>query len=191
MKSRRPLNRLRIIAGSWRGRRLAFAPLAGLRPTPDRVRETLFNWLAPVIRGARCLDLFAGSGALGLEAASRGAAEVVLVDSNPGVIAVLREQVRLLDATQVQVIEADAEAFLRGAAQPFDIVFLDPPFGEQRLAAAMRQLESGGWLAEEAVVYIEAERSLQELPLPVNWKLQRSKAAGRVGYHLARRARKA
>jgi len=189
MKSRRPLNQLRIIAGSWRGRKLAFAPVAGVRPTPARVRETLFNWLAPVIRGARCLDLFAGSGALGLEAASRGAAEVVLVDSNAEVATVLREQSRQLHATQVQVIEAEAGAYLHGTAQPFDIVFLDPPFGDQRLAASMQQLESGGWLAGEAFIYIEAERSLQELSLPVNWEMHRSKAAGRVGYHLARRGR--
>jgi 16S rRNA (guanine966-N2)-methyltransferase len=186
MKPNQPRNQLRIIAGTWRGRKLGFASLPGLRPTPDRVRETLFNWLAPVIRDARCLDLYAGSGALGLEAASRGAAEVVLVDSDPLVARTLREQLRVLDAGQVRVVEADTAAYLRGPAAPFDVVFLDPPFREQRLPQAIRQLESGGWLADPAWVYLEAEREL-ELPLPPNWALYRSKKAGQVGYHLVQR----
>ena len=107
MKSNQANNQLRIIAGTWRGRKLSFPPVAGLRPTPDRVRETLFNWLDPLIRDKRCLDLFAGSGALGIEAASRGAAEVVLVDDHPRVAETLREQLQLLKATQVQVVQAD------------------------------------------------------------------------------------
>lgn len=187
MKPNQAANRLRIIAGTWRGRKLSFTPVAGLRPTPDRVRETLFNWLAPVIRGARCLDVFAGSGALGLEAASRGAMRVVMVEQDAQVVSKLREQQQLLDARQVQVIHADAESFLRGEPQPVDIVFLDPPFRSNRLEACMHALEAGGWLAEEAWVYIEAERELQELPLPENWSVYRSKTAGRIGYHLARR----
>ncbi len=186
MKSNQPRNQLRIIAGTWRGRSLGFAAVPGVRPTPDRVRETLFNWLAPVILGARCLDLYAGSGALGLEAASRGAAEVLLVDSDPLVVRTLREQSGMLGADQVRVVEADSGAFLRGPAEPFDVVFLDPPFREQRLPAAIRQLEAGAWLAAEAWVYLEAEREL-ELPLPPNWELYRSKTAGQVAYHLVRR----
>lgn len=186
MKINQPRNQLRIIAGTWRGRKLVFAPVSGVRPTPDRVRETLFNWLAPVVRGARCLDLYAGSGALGLESASRGAAEVVLVDSDPLVVRTLQEQVRLLNADQVRVVLADTGAYLRAPAQPFDVVFLDPPFREQRLPEAIRQLEAAGWLADEAWVYLEAERQL-ELSLPANWELYRSKTAGQVGYHLVRR----
>jgi 16S rRNA (guanine966-N2)-methyltransferase len=186
MKANQHRNQLRIIAGTWRGRKLGFAPLAGVRPTPDRVRETLFNWLAPVVQGARCLDLYAGSGALGLEAASRGAAGVVLVDSDPLVARTLREQLRVLNAGQVRVVEADIGAFLRGPAAPYDVVFLDPPFREQRLPEAIRQLEAGGWLADPAWVYLEAEREL-EPPLPPNWELYRSKTAGQVGYHLVRR----
>ena len=186
MKVNQPRYQLRIIAGTWRGRKLGFAPVPGLRPTPDRVRETLFNWLTPVIHGARCLDLYAGSGALGLEAVSRGAAEVVLVDSNPLVTQSLQEQVRLLGADQVRVVEADIGAYLRGPAQPFDVVFLDPPFREQRLPQAIRQLEAGGWLTDVAWVYLEAERELA-LSLPVNWEIYRSKTAGQVGYHLVRR----
>jgi 16S rRNA (guanine966-N2)-methyltransferase len=157
-----------------------------VRPTPDRVRETLFNWLNPVIRGARCLDLYAGSGALGIEAASRGAASVVLVDSNPQVVAKLREQLQLLGATRVQVVQSSVEGWLAASPEPFDIVFLDPPFRRNLLPACIRALESGGWLAADARIYLEAESSL-EPELPESWELYRSKRAGQVGYHLARR----
>jgi len=185
MKANQAENQLRIIAGCWRGRKLSFAPVAGVRPTPDRVRETLFNWLSPVIRGARCLDLYAGSGALGIEAASRGASSVVLVDSDPQVVTRLREQLALLDASGVEVVQSNVEGWLSGAAEPFDIVFLDPPFRRNMLPACIRALESGGWLAADARVYIEAESNL-ELELPERWELTRSKRAGQVGYHLAR-----
>jgi 16S rRNA (guanine966-N2)-methyltransferase len=186
MKARQAVNQVRIIAGRWRGRKLSFAPEAGVRPTPDRVRETLFNWLNPVIRGARCLDLYAGSGALGIEAASRGAASVVLVDSNPQVVAKLREQLQLLEADRVEVVQSSVEGWLAASAAPFDIVFLDPPFRKNLLSACMRALESGGWLAADAYIYLEAESSL-EPELPQRWELYRSKRAGQVGYHLARR----
>ena len=188
MKSNKMSNQVRIIAGSWRGRKLVFPPIPGLRPTPDRVRETLFNWLDPVIRGLHCLDLFSGSGALGIEAASRGAAEVVLVDNNPRVVESLREQLQLLDAVQVQLVQADIGHYLSGTPRAFDIVFLDPPFREGRLSECMHHLETRGWLAAEAWVYLEAEHGL--LPdLPENWTLYRSKQAGQVDYHLARRVK--
>jgi len=187
MKANQAANQVRIIAGCWRGRKLSFAPVAGVRPTPDRVRETLFNWLSPVIRDARCLDLYAGSGALGIEAASRGAASVVLVDRDPQVVARLREQVQLLGAAQIEVVQSTVEGWLSAPAEPFDIVFLDPPFRSDLLPACMQLLECGGWLAADAHVYIEAESNL-ELALPENWELTRSKTAGQVGYHLARRA---
>ena len=186
MKSNQASNQLRIIAGSWRGRKLSFPPVPGLRPTPDRVRETLFNWLDPVIRGRHCLDLFAGSGALGIEAASRGAAEVVLVDDNPRVVENLREQLQILNATRVQVVQADVGSYLSTAPRAFDIVFLDPPFRESRLPECIHLLETHGWLAAEAWVYLEAEHGLA-LDLPDNWVLHRSKQAGQVDYHLARR----
>ena len=186
MKANQRQNQLRIIGGSWRGRKLPFAALPGLRPTPDRVRETLFNWLAPVIGGARCLDLYAGSGALGLEAASRGAAEVVLVDQAEQVIAVLREQVNILEATQVQLVQGNVLRWLCGTAEPFDIVFLDPPFGQQLLPESMRLLEENGWLAPDAFIYIEMEKGLQP-ELPQHWEVYRSKQAGQVGYSLIRR----
>jgi len=186
MRADQQHNQSRIIAGSWRGRKLCFAPVPGVRPTPNRVRETLFNWLQPVIRGARCLDLYAGSGALGIEAASRGAASVVLVDRDPQVVRTLREQLRVLAADQVQVQLADVGTWLSGTPQMFDIVFLDPPFRAGLLPAAVRQLEAGGWLAPEAWIYMEAEPGLVP-ELPGNWELYRSKRAGQVGYHLARR----
>jgi len=188
MKPRQPANQVRIIAGIWRGRRLSFAPLPGLRPTPNRVRETLFNWLAPVIRGARCLDLYAGSGALGMEAASRGAAEVVLVDSDPRVVAGLERQRESLCAHQVRLVQAEVMQWLSGPSSRFDIVFLDPPFHSRMLPSCMQQLETRGWLADQARIYIEAEKGLVP-DLPENWELLRSKVAGQVGYHLARFSR--
>ena len=186
MKPNKTSNQVRIIAGSWRGRKLLFPTAPGLRPTPDRVRETLFNWLDPHIRGRHCLDLFAGSGVLGIEAASRGAAEVVLVDNNPHVVSSLREHVQLLGAVQVQVVQEDIGNYLSGASRAFDIVFLDPPFREGLLSECMHLLESRGWLAAEAWVYLEAEHGLVP-DLPENWTLHRSKQAGQVDYHLARR----
>ena len=186
MKPQPAPNQLRIIGGAWRGRKLAFAPLPGLRPTPNRVRETLFNWLAPVIRDARCLDLFAGSGALGLEAASRGAARCVLVEREHAVVQVLREQVARLKAEQIEVIEADVPSWLTLGAAPFDIVFLDPPFRQGLLQECIERLEQNGWLADSAWVYVESERGL-ELALPERWEWYREKQAGQVSYRLARR----
>lgn len=186
MKSASLRNQLRIIGGTWRGRRLSFPDVPGVRPTSDRVRETLFNWLGPIIGGARCLDLFGGSGALGFEAASRGAAEVVLVDSDYRVVTALREHVQYLQADAVQVLQTDALTFLGGPARLFDVVFLDPPFGRGLLAPCVARLDQGGWLARDGYLYLEAERELTDLPLPVGWCTVRSKTAGQVGYHLAR-----
>lgn len=177
-------NRLRIIGGRWRGRRVSFPDVEGLRPSPDRVRETLFNWLMPVIEGARCLDLFAGSGALGLEALSRGAARVVLVDRDAQVVASLRAHLADLGAEGAELRQADAQRFLEGTPEPFDVVFLDPPYNKGLLAPCLVRLGQG-WLAPGARVYIEAESALDPLPLPEGWVLLRSKGAGQVGYHLA------
>lgn len=176
---------LRIIGGSWRGRKLAFPSVPGLRPSPDRVRETLFNWLAGVIHGSRCLDLFTGSGALGLEAASRGAAEVVMVDTSRAVIDQLRQHQQTLQADMIRLVQADALSYLKQAARPFDVVFLDPPYRQGLLVPCCRQLAEAGWLAEGAYIYMEAERELGEPALPEGWALHRSKTAGQVGYHLA------
>lgn len=158
----------------------------GLRPTPDRVRETLFNWLAPYLPGARCLDLFAGTGALCLEALSRGAGPVVMVERSPVVAEGLRRNLAALGAHNAEVICADALNFLAGASRPFDIVFLDPPFKSDLIARCAALLEPHGWVHEGTLVYIEAPRQLDPLPIPGYWALTRSKRAGEVGYHLAR-----
>lgn len=180
-------NSLRIIGGRWRGRKLHFPPIPGLRPTPDRVRETVFNWLQPWIFGARCLDLFAGSGAFGLEALSRGAREVVLVDRDPRVVRALTEHLRVLEVSHSRVVRADVLDWLEGqnASQPFHLVFLDPPYGHNLLAPCCRSLERGGWLYAGARIYLEAERQLGTPVVPSSWVLVRSQQAGQVGYHLA------
>ncbi len=192
---------LRIIAGAWRGRRLRFPPQPAIRPTPDRVRETLFNWLGGAVSGARCLDLFAGSGALGLEALSRGAAAVQFVERDP---AAARELARLLEEWSArsgsgalgtwEVGRGDALRFLEsrapGAMQtaPFDIVFLDPPFDSDLLAAAADRLERRGWLAERALLYVERAARGAPPALPENWRPRKAGRAGEVGYHLFERA---
>jgi len=180
-------NEVRIIGGEWRGRRIAFAPVPALRPTPDRVRETLFNWLQPVVYGSRCLDLFSGSGALGLEALSRGAREVVFVEKERGVVASLQAALTTLGSERGHVKQADARQFLAGPAQPFDIVFLDPPFASRWLPEVCQALEQRGWLASPAVIYLEMPAAEPVSPLPPGWSLVRSKRAGEVGYHLVRR----
>ncbi|HCK81103.1 MAG TPA: 16S rRNA (guanine(966)-N(2))-methyltransferase RsmD [Candidatus Competibacter sp.] len=178
---------LRIIAGQWRSRRLSFPELPGLRPTPDRVRETLFNWLTPVLPGARCLDLFAGSGALGIEALSRGAAEAVFVERHPAAVAALRENLARLNAGNARVEHAEALAWLRQPGAPFEIVLLDPPFGHDLLGPVGAALERAGWLAPTAWIYLEAETALRQPALPANWLPVREKTAGAVAYRLARR----
>lgn len=183
--SRRESNQVRIIGGQHRGRRLSFPDQLGLRPTGDRVRETLFNWLQPWISGARCLDLFAGSGALGIEAASRGAASVVMVEQAAPVVRVLRESIARLGLEQLELVQGDALQWLEGTPQPFDIVFLDPPFADRLLGLCGASLQEG-WLVKGALVYIEIDAS-DELPeLPENWELLKQKKAGQVRFYLFR-----
>jgi 16S rRNA (guanine966-N2)-methyltransferase len=180
-------NSVRIIGGGWRGRRISFPDVPGLRPTPDRVRETLFNWLQHDIAGARCLDLFAGSGALGVEALSRGAKELVFVEQSVPAARALQEQLtRLGGERRGQVVEMGAARYLRGAGAPFDIVFLDPPFGRDALAEFIPLLDSGDWLKPGSQVYLENEKAAGAPVLPAHWELLKSKSAGEVGYHLAR-----
>jgi len=182
-----PGNRLRIIGGRWRGRRLPFPGLPGLRPTPDRVRETLFNWLAPVIEGARCLDLFAGSGALGIEALSRGAAVVRFVEYHAAAARNLRENLTRLEQAPDWVVQADALTWLQQTPSPFDIVFLDPPFHQDLLTPACCRLEQGHWLAPQALIYVEAEQQAGSLVLPTNWSIHREQRAGQVWSRLLQR----
>lgn len=181
---------VRIIGGDWRGRKLHFPPSAGLRPTPDRVRETVFNWLQFELAGTRCLDLFAGSGALGLEALSRGAAEVVFVERDPVAARAISEALVLLRCDRGRVEHGDAFAWLKRVtppSRPFDTVFLDPPYAEEWLPDLTATLERGGWLAPDARIYLEDAAVRGEPTLPTGWTLVRSKRAGDVGYHLARR----
>lgn len=178
-------NSVRIIGGIWRGRRIEFPDLPALRPTPDRIRETLFNWLQSRISGARCLDLFAGSGALGIEALSRGAAEVVFVETAPAAAHALRAQLqRLGGEARGRVLELGAARFLRTPGEPFDLVFLDPPFGQNALPEYLAQLEGGNWLNSGALLYLECERAAGLPALPAGWQVLKSKTAGEVGYHL-------
>lgn len=178
-------NRLRIIGGRWRGSRIVFPPLAAIRPSPDRVRETLFNWLQQQIVGARCLDLFAGSGALGLEALSRGAAHVTFVDREPQIGRHLSRTLERLGSRDAAVVVEDAQRFLLRPPQPFDIVFLDPPFDSAALEHLGARLQQG-WLAPDAYIYVECPAYRSLATLPAQWGVQRTKRAGQVGYHLLR-----
>jgi len=179
---------IRIIGGEWRGRKLHFPQAIDLRPTPDRVRETVFNWLQFEIAGTRCLDLFAGSGALGFEALSRGAAQVVFVEREPAAVAAIRDTLQRLHCERGRVEQQDAFDLLSMAPPgPFDVVFLDPPYDRQWLERCCGLLERGGWLVSSAWIYLEDSAARGAPPLPPNWTLLRSKAAGDVGYHLARR----
>lgn len=180
---------LRIIGGTWRGRTWRF-PEGEIRPTPDRVRETLFNWLAPGIAGARCLDLFAGSGALGLEALSRGAARVVFVEQAVAAARELRRTLTLWGGQGAQAAHihtGEAGAYLAGKPELFDVVFLDPPFAGELLARVAARLESGAWLAPTALIYAECAARQGLPPLPSGWMVAKAGRAGEVGYHLLRR----
>lgn len=181
-------NEVRIGGGNWRGRKLPFPDAEGLRPTPDRVRETLFNWLRNSIYDARCLDLFAGSGALTFEALSRGAKEVVCVESERPIVETLRKSSSILGTNSVNIVRANAEVFLSTETpQPFDIVFLDPPFQRGLLQRVCPLLEARGWLSDTALIYLEAERDIAEWSVPPNWQIIRDKSAGQVRYALAQR----
>lgn len=179
---------LRIIGGEWRSRRFAFPEAPGLRPTPDRVRETLFNWLAPYIEGARVLDPFAGSGALYLEALSRGAGQALALDLNGEAVASLRRHLDSLRCGHGQLLQGDALRYLEHQSpSAFDLVFLDPPFHQNLLAPACRLLEERGWLARDAWIYTESEAPPSGLGLPGSWRLHREKQAGQVYYALWQR----
>jgi 16S rRNA (guanine(966)-N(2))-methyltransferase RsmD len=163
----------------WRSRVLRFVEVMGLRPTPDRVRETLFNWLGQELHGLYCLDLFAGSGALGFEAASRGATQVIMVENNAAAHRALQENIKLLNATQIEAYRADAINFLAGNQQRFDVIFLDPPFHQHWLEKLLPQLAKH--LSENGVVYAEMEAALTDIP---GWHLRKQGKAGNVHYHL-------
>ena len=175
---------IRVIGGAMRGRRWRFPDIPDIRPTPDRVRETLFNWLGTHVVGARCLDLFAGSGALGLESLSRGASGVVFVEQHTAIARALSAVVAEWNVQGAEVARADAFSYLRGAAQPFDIVFLDPPFAADLVAPAAALLEERGWLGPNALIYMECAAREARPALPQSWKERKAKQAGEVGYYL-------
>ena len=175
---------VRIIGGRMRGRRLAVPDVPGLRPTPDRVRETLFNWLAPHIAGMRVLDLFAGSGALGLEAASRGAGPVTLVEQDRVAQATLRESLQRLELADVRLMTSEALSFLAADTASYELILLDPPFASPLLAPALAAIARHGRLSEGGFCYVEMPREAALPALPEGWVVHRSGQAGEVGYHL-------
>jgi 16S rRNA (guanine966-N2)-methyltransferase len=179
--------KLRIIGGNLRGSKLAVPDVPGLRPTSDRVRETLFNWLMPVIEGARCLDLFAGTGALGIEALSRGAAWTDFVESDSRLAQAMRENLQRLKQTQATVRSGDAATLLRmPPPSPYDIVFVDPPFSAAFWEPIAHTLEAQGWLRAGTFVYLEMPAQMRPA-LPEAWDLHRESTAGAVRYALYRR----
>ncbi|MCH7820379.1 MAG: 16S rRNA (guanine(966)-N(2))-methyltransferase RsmD [Proteobacteria bacterium] len=179
--------RLRIVAGNWRSRLLDIADVPGLRPTSERIRETLFNWLTPRIAGTRCLDLFAGTGALGLEALSRGAASAVFVENSAIAANTLRKSIAALDTDAAKVYETEAFGFLVDVdCGEFDLVFLDPPFADDRLGDLCRLLQKQSILAADASVYLEEDSSRPVLELPDGWQTLKTGNAGRVRYSLVR-----
>ena len=178
--------RVRIIGGEWRSRVLSFSDQQGLRPTPDRVRETLFNWLQFDVPGSRVLDCFAGSGALAFEAASRGASEVVMLENQAAAASDLQANMQKLNAGQMRLQQQDALAWLnREAIQRFDLVFLDPPYQSDLLQQAANLLTRRRWLANHAKIYVETGREVNAAALlPPDWRQLKSKQAGQVGYSL-------
>lgn len=183
--SAKGLNQLRIIGGNWRGRKLGFPDVDGLRPTGDRIRETLFNWLAPDIQGARCLDLFAGSGALGLEALSRGAGESVLIEKHPLAAQSLIKNLALLNAQHAKVINTDAFTYLANAdAQTaFNIVFIDPPFQLNFWQKTIDLLAQSNLLAKDCAIYVESGIN-DDFQVPGDWGLHRDKTTANLRYRL-------
>ena len=186
-QKRPPSGHVRIISGLWRGRKLPVHDAQGLRPTTDRVKETLFNWLAQDIARAKCLDIFAGSGGLGFECASRQAAHVTMLELNQAAYHQLTNNIVSLQATNITAIHTNALDYLQQAATPYDIVFIDPPFQQGLLAPVVTLLEQQGWLAAQAMIYLECEKELELTNIPANWHLYREKTAGQVCYRLYQR----
>jgi len=181
---KRSAGEVRIIGGRLRGRRIAVPDAPGLRPTPDRVRETLFNWLGPQLAGARVLDLFAGTGALGLEALSRGAAAVTLVEQQRVAVTALQQTVQRLGVPEVRIVAAEALSFLASDDGQYDLILLDPPFAAGLLEPALQVIIRHQRLAPGGVVYAEQSQDAGPPAVPRGWNLHRSGRAGEVGYYL-------
>ena len=177
---------LRIIAGRWRSRKLQFEALPGLRPTPDRVRETLFNWLQPWVSGSRCLDMYAGSGVLGFEALSRGASEVTFVERQAKIVKCLERQAKILGADTATIICADVLDWLKqqNSDRQFDLVFIDPPFAQGMVQEALSAVVPV--CSPSARIYVESEEAVQAQLLPAGWAVEKSGKAASVYFHLIR-----
>ncbi|ATW42463.1 16S rRNA (guanine(966)-N(2))-methyltransferase RsmD [Glaesserella parasuis] len=184
----RPAGEVRVIAGLWRGRKLPVLNAEGLRPTTDRVKETLFNWLMMDIAGSRCLDCFAGSGSLGIEALSRQAQAVVFLEKFADAANQLKKNLVSLKAENGKVIQTDTLQFLaqKNSEMPFDLVFVDPPFHQGFVPQVLTALEQNGWLAENALIYVETEKNHSPLVLPEHWQVIKEKTAGQVVSRLVR-----
>ncbi|BBB24738.1 16S rRNA (guanine(966)-N(2))-methyltransferase RsmD [Amphritea japonica] len=182
---------VRIIGGEWRGRKLNFPEIEGLRPTPDRVRETLFNWLSAYVPGGRCLDMFSGSGALGFEALSRGAIHVTMIDNSAEVIHQLRQNIQELKSQHAELVTGSVVNWLEARSGDleiqYDIVFMDPPFNKDLAPLCCLLLEQKKMLADNAMIYVETEKEMADLQVPDNWELYREKTAGQVTYRLYQR----
>ncbi|MDE4020034.1 16S rRNA (guanine(966)-N(2))-methyltransferase RsmD [Glaesserella parasuis] len=184
----RPTGEVRVIAGLWRGRKLPVLNAEGLRPTTDRVKETLFNWLMMDIAGSRCLDCFAGSGSLGIEALSRQAQAVVFLEKFADAANQLKKNLVSLKAENGKVIQTDTLQFLaqKNSEMPFDLVFVDPPFHQGFVPQVLTALEQNGWLAENALIYVETEKNHSLLVLPEHWQVNKEKTAWQVVSRLVR-----
>ena len=178
---------VRIISGKWRGRKLPIKNVEGLRPTTDSIKETVFNWLSGDIYQAKCLDVFAGSGSLGLEALSRQAERVTFVELDKSAAKQIQLNITELEIANATLHNTDALTYLSHRGVPFDIVFIDPPFRKDLLSHVMLHLENNGWLSENALIYIEAERELTLPDTPLNWEMIKEKHAGQVSYRLYQR----
>jgi len=176
---------VRLISGRWKGRRLPVLDAAGLRPTSDRVKETLFNWLMQDVAGAKVLDCFAGSGSLGLEALSRYAESVLMLEKAPKAAALLLKHLQSLQAEQGQVKQTDTLQWLaKPASEQFDLLFIDPPFRQNLAIPCCQLLANQGWLKTNALVYLETEKELALEQMPAGWQLLKEKVAGQLAYRL-------
>ena len=191
MSNKNTLSKIKIIGGKWKGTNLTFYDEPELRPTGNRIRETLFNWLQPNIQGSICLDLFAGSGCLGLEALSRGASKCVMIEKNKRVINHLAKNIEKLSSS-TELVNDDAINYLssKEPSKTFDIVFLDPPFDSTIYESTMRTLELNHWLSHDALIYVEARSDSLMFQIPDNWSLFREQVAGNVHYMLYSRREK-
>lgn len=181
-------SQVRIIAGKWRSRKITFIPIKGLRPTTDACRETLFNWLAPYINDANCLDLFAGSGCLGFEALSRGAKHIAMVDAATQVITMLKYNAKVLNCQDIDFYCAKIpQSINKIPAQSFDIIFLDPPFNSKLIEPACNKLLNSDYLTKDTIIYIETEKDLNlQVNIPQSWQILRQKITGQIGCYLVK-----